>query len=65
MSSSQVLDQTHRSGPFNMDKTREEFIVFIREAIANRKSPAYKELYQYLVQCFVKADINKDGTVEV
>ena len=44
-------------------KTREEFIVWIRQAMNDRKSVAYSELYQFLVACFVRADINKDGTV--
>jgi hypothetical protein len=30
----------------------------------NHKSAAYQELYQFLVSCFVKADINMDGKVK-
>ena len=32
-----------------MEKTKEEFIVFIRQAINDRKSEAFVELYQFLV----------------
>ena len=48
-----------------MDKTREEFIVWIRQASADPKSGAYNELYQFLVSCFVRADVNLDGQVEL
>ena len=51
--------------PSLMDKTREEFIVWIRQASADPKSGAYNELYQFLVSCFVRADVNLDGQVEL
>ena len=46
-----------------MDKTKQEFVVFIHEALADRHSPAHQELYEFLVACFVHADVNKDGKV--
>lgn len=48
-----------------MHKTREEFIVFIRQAIHDRNSAAYNELYNFLTDCFLRADKNMDGSVEV
>ena len=45
------------------DKTREEFIVWIRLAMNDRESGAYEELYQFLTSCFVRADTDKDGKV--
>lgn len=46
-----------------MDKTREEFVVWIRDAMQDKKSNAFEELYQFLVACFVRADVNLDGQV--
>ena len=48
-----------------MDKTREEFTVWIRQAINDRKSGAYNELYQFLVSCFVRADESASGKVDL
>ena len=38
------------------EKTREEFIVWIRLAMNDRESGAYEELYQFLTSCFVRAE---------
>jgi Ca2+-binding EF-hand superfamily protein len=46
-----------------MEKTREEFIIFVHQAIHDKKSPAYAELYQFMVNCFVRADTNLEGRV--
>jgi hypothetical protein len=46
-----------------MEKTREEFIVFIHEATNDKNSPAHDELYQFLVNCFVRADTNLEGKI--
>ena len=46
-----------------MDKTKQEFVVFIHEALADRHSPAHQELYEFLVACFVHDDVTKDGKV--
>jgi len=45
--------------------TREEFIVFVRQAMHDHKSPSYVQLYQFLVQCFVRADTSLEGKVNV
>jgi len=46
-----------------MEKTREEFIIFVREAVNDRSSASARELYQFLVDCYVRADTNMDGKV--
>ena len=46
-----------------VQKTREEFIVWIRMAMNDRESGAYEELYQYLWQCFERADSEKSGKI--
>jgi hypothetical protein len=46
-----------------MDQTKEEFIVWIRQAMHDNKSVAYQELYHFLVTCFVRADTGKIGKV--
>jgi Ca2+-binding EF-hand superfamily protein len=48
-----------------MEKTKEEFIVFIHQALNDKHSPAYKELYHFLVACYVRADTHMDGRVYV
>ena len=48
-----------------MDKSREEFIVFVRTAVNDRESVAAQELYQFLTSCFLRADANLDGRVEI
>ena len=50
-----------------MDKTKEEYIHFIRHAMLDksRKSNEFIELYQFLLGCFVRADANLDGQVTV
>ncbi len=48
-----------------MDKSREEFVVFLREALADKTSQAYVELYNFLVSCFTRADVKKEGRCEV
>jgi Ca2+-binding EF-hand superfamily protein len=48
-----------------MEKSKEEFVVFIHQAVNDHNSPAYQELYTFLVACFVRADKDMDGTVTV
>jgi len=48
-----------------MDKTREEFVVFIRQAINDPKSSAATELYNFLTACFTRADDNGEGRVYI
>ena len=39
--------------------------IFRPQALADRHSPAYEELYEFLVACFVHADVNKNGKVRL
>merc|ERR1712215_665790 len=45
------------------NKTKEDFIWFIKTAMKDKKSDAYAELYHCLIKVFVEADTNKDGLV--
>ena len=47
-----------------MDKTREEFITWLHVATADSTSGAYRELYSFLVNCFVRADKNFSGKLD-
>jgi len=49
----------------SMDKTKEEFIIFIRQAMDDHSSPSYVELNQFLISCFVRADKSMEGKVNV
>merc|ERR1712055_288497 len=58
MMSSSVL--TNITG-FN--KSKEDFIWFIKRAIKDKKSDSYAELYHCLIKMFVDVDTNRDGLV--
>merc|ERR1719402_2070347 len=45
------------------NKSKEDFIWFIKRAIKDRKSDSYAELYHCLIKMFADADTNKDGLV--
>jgi uncharacterized protein YqcC (DUF446 family) len=46
-----------------MEKSKEEFILFIHQAMHDKSSPAYNELYHFLVNCFVHADTKMEGRI--
>jgi len=46
-----------------MDRSKEEFTLFIRQAVNDPNSVAYQELYQFLVKCFLRADSDMIGVV--
>ena len=46
-----------------MDKTKEEFFVFLHQAINDKGSDAHSELYHFYCQCFARADISMNGRV--
>jgi len=48
-----------------MEKTREEFVNFVRQAVSDKTSDAYVELYQFLLGCFVRADKSYTGKVSL
>jgi len=45
------------------NKSKEDFIWFIKRAIKDKKSASYSELYHCLIKMFVDTDTNKDGLV--
>jgi len=45
------------------NKSKEDFIWFMKKASTDRKSDAHHELYQCLLKMFVDADTNRDGLV--
>jgi len=50
-------------GEKTFNKSKEDFLWFIKKAIANKTSDAYGELFHKLLKKFVEADTNKDGLV--
>ena len=48
-------------GAFN--KSKEDFIWFVKRATTDKKSYSHSELYHSLLKMFVDADTNKDGLV--
>merc|ERR1712126_386651 len=51
------------TGVNSFNKSKEDFIWFIKKATSDRKSDAHSELYQALLKMFVDADTNYDGLV--
>merc|ERR1719511_619051 len=52
------------SCPVNtFNKSKEDFIWFVKRAVTDKKSYSYSELYHSLLKLFVDADTNKDGLV--
>merc|ERR1711973_191685 len=45
------------------NKSKEDFIWFVKKAVQNKKSYSYSELYHSLLKIFVDADTNRDGLV--
>merc|ERR1712042_362015 len=52
------------STPVNtFNKSKEDFIWFVKKAVQDQKSYSHSELYHSLLKMFVDADTNKDGLV--
>merc|ERR1711973_927875 len=52
------------SAPVNtFNKSKEDFIWFVKKAGQDHKSYSYSEMYHCLLKMFVDADTNKDGLV--
>merc|ERR1719440_1008457 len=45
--------------------TRSEFVAFCRMAMSDKSSNEYEALYQFLLKCFVTADNDYDGKVDL
>merc|ERR1711945_23976 len=55
---------TMSSTPVNtFNKSKEDFIWFVKKAVQDQKSYSHSELYHSLLKLFVDADTNKDGLV--
>ena len=48
-----------------MDGTKEQFLEFMDKATSSRDSLEFRELYTFLLDCFVKADQDRDGKVNL
>ena len=44
-----------------MEMQKEEFVVWVRQAMNEKKSIAAQEMYHFLTQCFVRADKQMSG----
>merc|ERR1712098_218591 len=63
-SHSTILEITMSSTPVNtFNKSKEDFIWFVKKAVQDKKSYSHSELYHSLLKLFVDADTNKDGLV--
>merc|ERR1712048_154839 len=51
------------TGVNSFNKSKEDFIWFIKKATSDRKTDAHSELYHALLKMFVDADTNYDGLV--
>merc|ERR1711999_18198 len=52
------------SCPVNtFNKSKEDFIWFVKRAVTDKKSYSHSELYHSLLKLFVDADTNRDGLV--
>merc|ERR1712033_151646 len=52
------------SCPVNtFNKSKEDFIWFVKRAVSDKKSHSHSEMYHSLLKLFVDADTNKDGLV--
>ena len=45
------------------NKSKEDFIWFVKKAVTDKKSYSHTELYHSLLKLFVDADTNRDGLV--
>ena len=45
------------------NKSKEDFIWFVKKAVTDKKSYSHSEMYHSLLKLFVDADTNKDGLV--
>merc|ERR1711951_168230 len=58
---SNMSSSTSAVNTFN--KSKEDFIWFVKKAVQDQKSYSYSEMYHCLLKMFVDADTNKDGLV--
>merc|ERR1711902_286076 len=64
LASQEVYKKFIMSTPVNtFNKSKEDFIWFVKKAVNDKKSYSHSEMYQSLLKLFVDADTNKDGLV--
>merc|ERR1712090_33654 len=62
--SSITYKMSSTTGPVNtLNKSKEDFIWFVKKAVSDKKSYSYTELYHCLLKMFADADTNNDGLV--
>merc|ERR1712142_1155771 len=54
---------TNTTAVNTFNKSKEDFIWFVKKAVQDKKSFSHSELYHSLLKLFVDADTNKDGLV--
>merc|ERR1711973_1027875 len=61
---SYLLTMSSTTAPVNtFNKSKEDFIWFVKKAVHDKKSHSHAEMYHSLLKLFVDADTNKDGLV--
>merc|ERR1712098_383533 len=64
VSQSYLFTMSSTTAPVNtFNKSKEDFIWFVKKAVRDQKSYSYSEMYHCLLKMFVDADTNKDGLV--
>merc|ERR1739849_14440 len=64
VSQSYLFTMSSTTAPVNtFNKSKEDFIWFVKKAVQDQKSYSHSELYHSLLKLFVDADTNKDGLV--
>merc|ERR1712227_259357 len=58
-----IIKMASTTGVNSFNKSKEDFIWFIKKATSDRKTDAHSELYHALLKMFVDADTNYDGLV--
>merc|ERR1712029_1266904 len=64
VSQSYLFTMSSTTAPVNtFNKSKEDFIWFVKKAVQDQKSHSHAEIYHCLLKMFVDADTNKDGLV--
>merc|ERR1711914_35332 len=64
VSQSYLFIMSSTTAPVNtFNKSKEDFIWFVKRAVQDQKSYSYSEMYHCLLKIFVDADTNRDGLV--
>merc|ERR1712055_1173333 len=58
-----IMSSSEATNVTGFNKSKEDFIWFIKRAMKDKNSDAYAELYHCLIKMFVDVDTNRDGLV--